>query len=149
MKQHRKLAAVGFFIGLSLVVGLLAIGWLGLDWGHTLFSQLCHQDSDRCLTIGGTPLAVCSRCTGVYVGITLGCFLWWQGLGAIGIRAKGIWGILALGLGMNFGDFVLEWIGFYSNAVWIRSLLGFVLGMAIALFVFFRCDTQSCSKENV
>ena len=40
-----------------------------------LFSSLCHQEAARCWTPGGTPLALCQRCTGVYVGAALMLFL--------------------------------------------------------------------------
>jgi uncharacterized membrane protein len=33
-----------------------------------VFEVLCHQDAERCWAPGGMPLALCQRCTGVYVG---------------------------------------------------------------------------------
>jgi len=44
------------------------LGWLVRAGGSTL----CHQDAGRSFAIQGVPLAVCSRCTGLYVGGVLG-----------------------------------------------------------------------------
>ncbi|HVT05436.1 MAG TPA: DUF2085 domain-containing protein [Thermoanaerobaculia bacterium] len=33
------------------------------------FRLLCHGIADRCLTIEGTPMPICARCTGIYVGM--------------------------------------------------------------------------------
>jgi uncharacterized membrane protein len=35
------------------------------------FSKICHQKPERSFFVLGSPLAVCSRCTGLYVGFTL------------------------------------------------------------------------------
>ena len=36
------------------------------------FAPLCHQSADRSFLIGGVPLAVCARCTGIYLGFLAG-----------------------------------------------------------------------------
>jgi uncharacterized membrane protein len=33
-----------------------------------LYRPACHQIADRCLDLGAGPLAVCARCTGLYLG---------------------------------------------------------------------------------
>ena len=35
-------------------------------------SAVCHQDAGRSLSLSGVPLAVCSRCIGLYAGGVLG-----------------------------------------------------------------------------
>ncbi len=42
--------------------------WFG-SWQKALFSQVCHQLPARSLNINRVPLAVCSRCTGIYTGL--------------------------------------------------------------------------------
>lgn len=61
-----------------LVAGMGAIGavpWLlaaaGADSGF-LFAFLCHQAPDRTLHLNGEPMALCSRCAGVHLGLMLG-----------------------------------------------------------------------------
>lgn len=38
-----------------------------------LFSGSCHQMPDRSFWIMGYPMALCSRCTGIYAGSFFGC----------------------------------------------------------------------------
>jgi len=35
---------------------------------HALYAPLCHQRPARCLTVAGEPMALCSRCAGLYAG---------------------------------------------------------------------------------
>jgi len=39
------------------------------------FSPLCHQDPERSICILGHPMAVCSRCAGIYYGFLIGILL--------------------------------------------------------------------------
>ena len=55
---------------------LLARGSKAASLVYAAFSPLCHQDPARCLRIAGFPLAVCARCTGVYLGFFLGLLAW-------------------------------------------------------------------------
>jgi uncharacterized membrane protein len=41
--------------------------WYG-SWQKQAFDQLCHQIMDRTMYIHATPMAVCSRCFGIYLG---------------------------------------------------------------------------------
>ena len=42
------------------------------DLASAVFSGLCHQQIDRAWIVGGTALALCARCTGVYAGAVFG-----------------------------------------------------------------------------
>jgi uncharacterized membrane protein len=50
-----------------------------------LFAPLCHQRTERTLTLAGETMAVCSRCSGLYFGASLATILaaamsgprWW------------------------------------------------------------------------
>lgn len=39
---------------------------------YMLFAPLCHQLRERSFLLLGFPLAVCARCTGIYLGVWLG-----------------------------------------------------------------------------
>jgi uncharacterized membrane protein len=39
---------------------------------YAVFAPLCHQRPERCFFLAGFPLAVCARCTGIYLGAFLG-----------------------------------------------------------------------------
>jgi uncharacterized membrane protein len=67
-------------LSISLVVLLAIVGApLALANGHSTmagdiykgFSFLCHQLPDRSFHLAGHQFAVCSRCTGLYVGFAL------------------------------------------------------------------------------
>lgn len=45
------------------------------DLVQAIFTHLCHQETGRCWAPGGAALALCQRCTGVYVGAVLGVCL--------------------------------------------------------------------------
>ncbi len=45
------------------------------SWQKAVFSHVCHQQPVRSFAIQGVPLAVCSRCTGIYSGLFLGVVL--------------------------------------------------------------------------
>lgn len=35
---------------------------------RALFAPVCHQKAERCIHVAGTPLPVCARCLGIYLG---------------------------------------------------------------------------------
>jgi uncharacterized membrane protein len=42
---------------------------------RSFFSRLCHQNPVRSFVVEGSPVAVCVRCLGIYIGATFGAFL--------------------------------------------------------------------------
>lgn len=63
---------------LAVVAALVLIGWL-LNTPEGLMGKadavgyaLCHQIPERTFKINGQPIALCARCTGMYVGAMLG-----------------------------------------------------------------------------
>lgn len=61
---------IGTLIWLSAIMSypfLLKIKSPVAPYVHLAFSFVCHQKEERCFRIKGTPLPVCSRCTGIYV----------------------------------------------------------------------------------
>ena len=70
-------AVWGFFCVLILVPPILAsrnfhIAAAGI---YLCFSRICHQAPGRVFTLSGYLLAVCHRCSGIYLGFFLGSFL--------------------------------------------------------------------------
>jgi len=43
---------------------------------YAAFSPVCHQVPERSLYIHGSPLAVCGRCLGIYLGFSAGTILY-------------------------------------------------------------------------
>src|SRR5699024_9330561 len=76
--QNKSLYALT--LSLSVLLVLIALGgglwgqqspWF-LQWQHKLFHGLCHQIPERSFWINGQPMAVCSRCFGIYAGFLAG-----------------------------------------------------------------------------
>lgn len=63
--------------------------WAG--FAYAIYSPVCHQAAGRSLRCFGQPLAVCARCTGIYLGFLLGLGLYpllrgWRRLSLPGSR---------------------------------------------------------------
>lgn len=138
---------IGGALALLLSLALIVINLTHWEWGRGLFSHLCHQKIDRCLIVSGTSMAICSRCFGIYLGIGVGCLAFIPQC-VIG-RISGFWGwVFLTGAGVvNGGDFLMEYFGYYSNALYARGVLGLFLGAAIAFFILSRVKI-STPKEN-
>ena len=74
------LAACLAWVALVAAPPLLAA--LGPQWAatgglvHWLLHPICHQIPERSFALGRVAFAACHRCTGLYVGFTLGVALW-------------------------------------------------------------------------
>ena len=65
--------------GLALVLApplLAAAGWPYAEVLRWLLHSICHQIPERSFHLLGEPLAVCQRCTGLYLGFALGVVAW-------------------------------------------------------------------------
>ena len=89
---------------------------------RSFFSRLCHQDPARSFVIGGSPVAVCVRCLGIYCGVALGLFLRVGKASAIRLLAAAM--LLNL---LDVGSGMVHWHG---NMPVTRFWLGLLLGMA-------------------
>lgn len=75
--RHALLLACLCWLGLVLAPPLAAaVGWPYADLLHWLLHPVCHQIPERSFHLLGEPLAACTRCTGLYLGFTLGVAAW-------------------------------------------------------------------------
>lgn len=99
------------------------------------FASVCHQIPSRSPHIGGVPIAICDRCTGIYVGLVIGVIGtgWgrglWQRLGSHG-RFLLLGSLIPLGV-----DWIGPILGVWSNVPISRASTGFVFGSIAASFV--------------
>jgi len=61
----------------ALILGAAALCTWAVAHGASpqwrlLFRVLCHGIATRCLTLWGTPMPICSRCVGIYLGMLAG-----------------------------------------------------------------------------
>jgi len=73
-----------FGVAVRAIVVLFGLLVLFLPWLHAnvdspilwgldaLLSLQCHRIRDRTIILAGVPMAVCARCTGVYIGAVIG-----------------------------------------------------------------------------
>lgn len=129
---------------------LLALAWLGLIFcppqlmaaGHWLsatilyrgFSAVCHQIPERSFHLHNFPLAVCSRCTGIYAGFALGLMLYPF---ARSLREEAmphrrrLW-LAAAPMLIDFGGGVS---GLFTNTFFSRTATGALLGSVAAFYL--------------
>ena len=105
-----------------------------------LFAPLCHQIAARSFLIGGEPLSVCARCTGIYAGFLFGSL----GLVASALVRRGREGaahrapsgaLLALAALPSALELVAGRSGLHTASAVSRALAGSLFGAVCALYV--------------
>lgn len=106
-----------------------------VQWQHQAFSSLCHQMPERSFWIGGQPMAVCSRCLGIYAGFLAG----WLALpfwGSINFKKPAAYkNLFFIILGINVLDILGNVLGFWQNTLISRFVLGWLAGLATAVLL--------------
>jgi len=106
------------------------------------FAPVCHQIPGRSPHVGGVPIAICDRCSGIYLGLVLGVTAsgWGQGLwAALGQHGR----YLLLGSLVPLGvDWMGPVLGLWSNGPISRVLTGLLFGSIAASYVTNRVLQQ-------
>ena len=129
-------ATVWFLVALIVMAPLAAAGGHAA-WAEVIyhaFGIFCHQRPDRSYFIEGHKLAVCSRCTGLYVGFAL-TLLAYPVIRSLrnNINPPRIYLILAaIPLAV---DFSLTFFGIWENTHTSRLLTGALLGSVAVFYV--------------
>jgi uncharacterized membrane protein len=125
------------------VTSIIVLIWLGLIVAaplieaspiYTFFSYLCHQQPDRSLHVAGGPMAVCSRCFGIYLGLLIGVAAYplWRGIDETEPVSR-FWLFAAL-IPITI-DWSLTMFGIWENTHATRLITGLILGFACATFI--------------
>jgi uncharacterized membrane protein len=146
---NRKLYYFLLFALFGLVFLSLGGGIWGAEqsinhWTGVLFQSVCHQDPTRSLSVFGTPMAVNSRCFGIFTGILIG----WIAiplLTAINFKNKLGLVVLLFAVMLQILDYSGNMLGYWENTNISRVLLGSFLGVAVSLSLsdFFHNDNQT------
>jgi uncharacterized membrane protein len=105
--------------------------WSGL--AYALYSPVCHQVEGRSLRCFGQPLAVCARCTGVYLGFLIGLGLYpflrgWRRLALPGSRVFFIFsGPIVVDAAANF-------LGLWQTSNALRLASGILWGPILPFY---------------
>lgn len=139
--KNRSLYWLVLLLMSSVVLLSLGGGFFGqqnpwmLQWQHQIFGWVCHQIPERSFWISGQPMAVCSRCFGIYTGFTLG----WIALPLIGrfnTFAKIFGKPMLIGMVLlSLMDVTGNMLGLWQNTLVSRLVLGWLLGVAAALYL--------------
>jgi len=99
---------------------------------YLLFSPVCHQIPERCFSLFGYSLAVCHRCSGIYIGMFLGCFFDIRVMHRYG-RARRFW-VLSAVIPITL-DFLAPFAGLWNNTALSRFFTGLLFGIMISSVV--------------
>lgn len=121
--------------------------WI-LQWQHSLFSSVCHQQADRSFWIAGQPMAVCARCAGIYGMFTAGWILVPFFAAKIQFSKKEDTKFLAIIFLLNVIDVIGNLLGIWQNTLISRLLAGSLLGFATAICIGETLIKQHQSLTN-
>ena len=142
--SHRRpllmwlIAALGCLAIMLLIIGApVAMDTGHPFWGITIyhaFSYVCHQIPERSFFIGGHPFAVCSRCTGIYVGFAAATVVYplVRSLRHTEAPARKWLFLAATPLAI---DFMLGYLGIWENTHQSRFATGALLGVVAVFYV--------------
>lgn len=103
---------------------------------YSIGDRLCHQRSDRSFFLNGNQMAFCARCTGIWLGLTIGL-----GISMRYIFRLSEWLILLIFIGILplAVDGTIQLFGLWESNNILRIstgvLAGFTTGIAIAIIL--------------
>jgi uncharacterized membrane protein len=131
------IAALSWVAAITLAPLAISSSRTGLSLGAAVVyaagARVCHQRPDRCFRIGGVPMPVCARCTGLYSGAAAAAplgFLLASGLSSR--RARRIAAVTALPTLLTWG---IEMAGLAHPSNTVRAIAAVPLGFAAAWLV--------------
>jgi uncharacterized membrane protein len=94
---------------------------------HNIYAPVCHQIPERSFQINSFPMSFCIRCSGFYLsGALLAVFYVFRQK----IRILPLYFYILLSLPL-LSNFLLEKIGLYHDAIFIRFITGILLGISL------------------
>ena len=96
-----------------------------------MFGAFCHQLPERSLVFFGVPMAVCSRCAGIYTGIAIGAIM--PKLVFMDRHGRAV---IWVALGIVILDVVVQNYLLHSMNHPLRIITGFIVGWAASAYLF-------------
>ncbi len=141
IRKARWMYALLLLVGLAWLGVIFLPPWLMAN-GHLFsavslyrgLSAVCHQIPERSFHLLGFPLAVCSRCTGIYVGFVIGLALYPFGRNLSDQTTPSrIWLVIgALPMLIDVGG---DFVGMFANTFFSRTATGLLVGVVAAFFL--------------
>ncbi|HEU4407013.1 MAG TPA: DUF2085 domain-containing protein [Polyangiaceae bacterium] len=110
-------------LGFALAMLLHDAGPLGLAFDLP-FRLLCHRLPERVLSLGGAPMPLCSRCAGLWLGLSASVVL---GRPALGLGALRV--VFALAMAFLLGEVALQDLGLRPLSHATRVLSGLLVSV--------------------
>ncbi|MBD3415184.1 MAG: DUF2085 domain-containing protein [Candidatus Aminicenantes bacterium] len=100
---------------------------------YSIFSPICHQNPTRCFYLFGNPLAVCTRCLGIYFGFFLGTLLFplINGLTTVKPPEKLLFVILSIPIAT---DTLANLFSLWHTSDWLRAVIGLIWGWILPYY---------------
>lgn len=155
--RENSLYLLGLVLILAVATGALGGGlfnqqepWM-TQWQHLAFMKLCHQMPGRSFWINDQPMAVCSRCLGIYTSFAFGWILLpLASLGRLSEKVP-VKKIALFAVLINFFDIIGNVLGFWENTLISRFVFGFLLGCSAAFIFsgdFFNLTIKSTGNHH-
>lgn len=106
-----------------------------------VYSNVCHQESAKCISIGNASMMVCSRCAGIYFGAFTAGLL--SLLLIVPSISRTVLILSAIPLGM---DVLFVLTGVYTYSQGIASATGLVFGGVVYLFLLNELENLFSKK---
>ncbi len=95
--------------------------------------SICHQVPDRCIHMWNHPLAVCSRCMGIYAGFLAGTLVYPFFHGFTHTRLPHIETMILMTIPIGI-DALGNFFHFWDSAGWLRFTVGFFWGILLPYY---------------
>lgn len=105
--------------------------WAGLV--YAVYAPFCHQLPERSMHCFGQPLAVCSRCLGIYLGAFLGLILhpFVRGWRVVGMPGRKIFFTLSVPIVL---DVAANTVGLWQSSDAVRLVTGSLWGALLPFY---------------
>lgn len=114
---------------------------------YAVFAPFCHQSPERCFFLWGYPLAVCGRCTGIYLGFLLGTLIY-PLTGALArpvIPRVSYFLLCSLPISLDtLGNF----FHFWPTPIWGRWATGLIWGIILPFYFIYGLSEALSRKSH-
>ena len=108
-----------------------------------LYSTVCHQQSEKCISIGSTYMLVCARCAGIYFGALI------TGLSIFSLRSVQLnEKLLFITLLFLCADVLLVTIGIYNYSKIISFTTGLLFGGSVYAYLMKEIENLFFTSKN-
>lgn len=128
-RRLARRAARGSFL---LIAVWMAADWLALHVGLGPFAAaldlpfrfLCHRIPERVISVWDTPMPVCSRCAGIWLGLSISAAVAWPVLSLRVLRV-----VVPVAMALMLGEIVTQDLGWHPVFHPTRLLSGLLLSV--------------------